>query len=257
MGARIDRTLVLLATGVTLVVNGLANTAGINGVSTGAVANLYDLPFTPAGYVFSIWGLIYLALVAFSVWQFTAEGRNSDRAVPVRSIYVFSAAANVTWLWFWHHEALAVSLVVMLLLLGSLLIIYRQLSAGPPESVREAWCLDLPFRLYLGWITVATLANLSVVVTTAGWLPFAVDPSRWTLLMLAAIAAIGLLVFTRQRDPVFLSVISWAAVGIALKGGQAPLVSAPAMVVAGLTGLGVVGLLLGAARNSARQSTTR
>lgn len=255
MGTGIDRVMVILATSATLVVNGLANTAGINGRSTGAVANQYDLPFTPAGYVFSIWGLIYLALVAFSAWQFSASGARSVRAAAIRSIYVFSAAANMAWLWFWHHEALAAAMVVMLLLLASLAVIYRQLSGSPPASRLEAWCLDVPFRLYLAWITMAALANLSVVVAEATGLPVSVDPVIWSQGMLAAALVIGALVFARLRDPIYLCVISWAAVGIALKGGQAPAVSVPAMIVAGLAGLGAVGLLLAPPRAGSDQST--
>lgn len=257
MGERSERVMVLLATAATLAVNALAGTAGINGRSTGAVANQYDLPFTPAGYVFSIWGAIYLALAAFSIWQFAGPGARSARAATIRAAYVFSATANMAWLWFWHHEALIAALAVMLLLLASLLAIGRQLSGSPAESRLELWCLDGPFRLYLAWITIATLANLSVVVAAGSALQPRVSPVFWSQGMLAAVLAIGAFAFLRLRDPLFLCVISWTAVGIALKGGQAPAVSAPAMIVAGLAGLGATGLLLGAPRRAGHQSMMR
>jgi hypothetical protein len=251
----LEKSLVLAITVATLAVNGLANTAGINGVSTGEVANRYDLPFTPAGYVFAIWGLIYLALGAFTVYQLAGPGAGSIRVVRIRPAYVFTGVANMAWLWFWHHEALLATLVVMLLLLGSLAAIYWQLRAEPPASIREACCVDAPFRLYLGWITVAFLANASVLATTPGVLPVTAAPTPWSLAMIGLTLVIAAAVYLRLRDAIYLAVISWAAVGIALKAGQAPGVSAPAMVVAALAGLGVIGLLIDR-REAPGQSTT-
>jgi len=254
MAAWWERALVLLVTCATLAVNGMASTRGINGVSTGEMAARYDLPFTPAGWVFSIWAAIYLALCAFTLYQLTGPGAASRRVAAVRPAYVFAGVANAAWLAFWHHEALWITLAVMLLLAGALLAAHRTLAAGEATSEAEYWCVDVPFSLYLGWICVATLANLSVSVAygTAG---LEVDPVAWSLLMLGLLLGIGVLAW-RARDAVFLAVLAWASTGIALRESQAPGVAVPAMVVAALSGMAAMALLLTVPQRDRAQSTT-
>jgi len=240
-----------------IAVNAVASTRGINGVRTGEVASRYELPFTPAGWVFSIWGAIYVALLAFTVFQLVGRGAASSRVAGVRAPYVFSCAANVVWLWFWHHEALVATLFVMLLLLVALAFVFRQLRVGQPASVAESWCLDAPFSLYTGWITVATLANLSVVVTGVPT-SVQVDVVAWSQLMLASLLGIAFAGWSRLHDPVFLVVLCWAATGVALKQGQAPSVAVPAMTVGGLAGMAAIHRLIrpGAPPGALPQSTT-
>jgi hypothetical protein len=251
-----DRALVLLATAVTLAVNGLANTRALGGVTTGEVAARFDLPFTPAGYVFAIWGLIYLGLVAFSLFQSAGLGARLERVASLRPVYVFTAAANIAWLWFWHHGALLASLAVMLLLLAALWVARRTLAATPATSPAEFWCVDAPFRLYLAWISIATLANLAVVIAYFGGRIEPAGATGVSLLMLAIALALAAYAWRRLRDPIFLLVVAWAALGIALRHGQPITVSAPAMGVFTLAGLGAMGLLLEDARALRRQSTT-
>jgi len=242
VAGRVERVLVVLATVSVLAVNALAGAGLLNDVSTGEVARRYDLPFTPAGYAFAIWSLIYLGLSAFAVAQAVPSRWPSSRVDAIRPAYVFSSVANGAWLWFWHHEALPGSLAVMALLLGSLAVIYRTLAATPPATAAEAWWLDRPLRLYCAWITVATLVNLAVML---GGVPgLDLDPVLLSQLMIAATFAVGVFVYRRLRDPLFLCVIGWAAPAIALKAGQPLAVSAPAMLVCGLLGLGAIGLLV-------------
>jgi hypothetical protein len=252
---RFEKGLVLLATAVTLAVNGLANTGALGGVTTGEVAARFSLPFTPAGYVFAIWGLIYVGLIAFSLFQ--AAGSAPSRLAGLRPVYVFSAVANVAWLWFWHHQALTASLAVMLMLLVSLAVARRTLTVAPPGTRAEFWCVDVPFRLYLAWISIATLANLAVVIVYARGGTGPELATGVSLVMLAAASGIAGFAYRALRDPIFLVVISWAALGIALRHGQPMLVSGPAMLVAALAGLGAIGILLDEARDLGRQSTSR
>lgn len=242
MAGRVERVLVVLATVAVVAINALAGAGLLNDVSTGEVARRFDLPYTPAGYAFAIWSLIYLGLTAFTVAQAVPSRWPSSRVDAIRPAYVFSSVANGAWLWFWHHEALLGSLAVMALLLGSLTFIYRTLAATPPATVAEAWWLDRPLRLYCAWITVATLVNLAVVLAAGGMPDF--DPVLLSQLMIAATFAVGVFVYRRLRDPLFLCVIGWAAAAIALKAGQPLAVSAPAMLVCGLLGLGAIGLLV-------------
>lgn len=181
------RLTVLLATVAMIAVNALANTRGLGGVTTGAMAARYEVSFTPAGFVFAIWGLIYLGLIAFTLLQaFTS----SERVAAVRAAYVFTAMANGAWLMFWHYGQLVASQVIMLTLLAALLWIRETLLASPPRSWLERLALDWPMRLYLGWIAL-------VVV--------------W-----------GLFVTRHYRDAIALLVIAWAGSGIALRQGQNP-----------------------------------
>jgi hypothetical protein len=252
----LERLLVVAATGAVLVVNAIAGAAGLNGVTTGEVARRYDLPFTPAGYVFAIWSLIYLGLLAFTVAQLRGATARSPRVAAVRAVYVFSAVANVAWLWFWHHEALLASLGVMLLLLGSLAAAYRHVASSVASTAAEGWCLDLPFRLYFAWISVATLANLGTVLAAGALAGIQPAPLPLSQGLVAATFVLGALAWRRLRDPVFLGVIAWALAGIALKAGQLPAVSAPAMLGCALAGLGAIGLLLDAGPGGGRQPAT-
>lgn len=239
----LDKSLVVVATVATLVMAYVANTTLLAGVQTGEVARRYDVPFTPAGWTFAIWSLIHLALIAFTVHQLGRRG-DSPRVGAVRGPFVFAAAANGCWLVFWAYEALAVTLVVMLLLLAALLVAYRALRAQPPASAAEAWCVDRPISLYLGWITAATLANLSLVVVHLGWLPAAVTPEAWSLAAIGLALGIAGFVYWRLADPVYLAVIAWAMSGIAFKPAQLGEVAMAAQAVAALAGIGVVLLLL-------------
>lgn len=257
MAGRFERGLVLVATVGVLAVNVLASTGWINGLTPGAVSARHELPFTPAGWVFSIWSLIYLGVIAFTAYQLVGGGARAARLRPVRGAYLVSCVANATWLLLWHYEAILASLAVMLLLLAALATVRGLLSTSPPSSWREAWCVDVPFSLYLGWISVATLANLAVAVVHGGVLPAAVDAVLWSQALLGVALAIAAVGFFSLRDPVFLAALTWAAVGIAHKTGQAPAVAVPAMVLAGLTGLAMISLLrrgVGPARSP--QSTT-
>jgi hypothetical protein len=253
---RFERVMVLLATATTLAVNGLANTGALGGVTTGEVAARFSLPFTPAGYVFAIWGLIYLGLVAFSLFQAAGQGARLERVASLRPVYVFTAAANIAWLWFWHHEAPVASLAVMLMLLAALWVARRTLAATPATSLAEFCCVDAPFRLYLAWISIATLANLAVVVAYFGGRTEPAAATGVSLLMLAVALAIAAYAWRRLRDPILLLVVAWAALGIALRHGQPLTVSAPAMGVFALAGLGAIGVLLEDARALRRQPTT-
>ena len=256
MAGWLERVGVLVATLVVLAVNGLAGSGHINDLSPGAVSARYELPFTPAGWVFSIWGLIYLGVIAFTAWQLAGAGARAARLRPVRGAYLVTAVANVTWLLLWHYEAIVASLAVMVLLLASLATVYGVLAAAPPSSRREAWCVDAPFSLYLGWICVAALANLGIAVMHGGLLPAAVDTLMWSQVLLGAALAIAAFGFFRLRDPVFLGAVAWAAVGIALKPQQPPALALPAMAVAGLAGLAIISLLWGGAGPAIRRQST-
>jgi len=193
--------------------------------------------------VFSIWGLIYLGLIAYTVWQWRDAGLPAARSRAVAGPYVVSALANTAWIFCWHWLALGLAMLAMLVLLASLVVIRRRLLAAPPASAAEFWCVDAPFSLYLGWICVATLANLSVLLQAAQWWPLGLDAPGWAIAMLVTAAAVFVGVGLRLRDPVFMAVFLWAAAGIAVREPQVPVVATVAWVSGGLVAAALLAMI--------------
>lgn len=228
----------LLAAVVTIAFNVLANALPLNGLNTGEISNRFAVYFVPAGYVFSIWGLIYVGWLAFAIYQLGAARRENPRLRAVGCLFALSGVANMAWLWFWHHEQFAVTVIVMLVLLATLIAIYVRLGIGriQPASEAERWCVDIPFSLYLGWITVATIANVTTAI--AALAPAIPDGTAqvWALIMIAVTVVLSAIVGITRRDVAYLLVIVWALVGIAIKHADVTAVAIGARVAAGLVG---------------------
>ena len=202
-----------------LTLNGLANALPINGVTTGGVSDRYDNLFVPAGLTFSIWGVIYLLLTAFVVyhWMVARKGRDGfgDRIGPW---FFVSCLANATWIVAWHYQLLPLSLALMLVLLGCLLAVYLRLGIGTRQVARgERTLVHLPFSVYLGWITVATIANVAALLTSIQWGAWGFSAQFWTVTVIAVGAAIALAMAFRRGDIYFDLVVAWALLGILLK----------------------------------------
>ena len=220
----------ILALAVTIAVNVLANALPIAGKTTGQVSDKYFSLFTPAGFTFSIWGLIYAALIAFVVYQALPAQRQDESLARLGVPFRISCVANALWLVTWHLEWLVPSLMLMLLLLAMLVRIYRTLDSVDAGFARR-WLVQAPFSLYLGWISVATIANASAVQTALYWNDLGLDATTWTLAKLALAAAIACVVSLRRRDVVFPLVVAWAAWGIASGQADVPAVAGAAMTV--------------------------
>ncbi len=242
----------LLAVIGTIIVNGLANALPLNGQNTGDISDRFVVYFTPAGYVFSIWGLIFLALVAFGLYQVLPAQWGNKRLQRIGGWFLLSSLANVAWLFLWHYEFFIWTVPVMLVLLLSLIVIYQRLQIGRVKTrAVEKWTVDVPFSLYLGWITVATIANITSILYLLKWDGWGISPELWTAIMLGAGVIIAALVGKTRGDIAYLLVIIWAIVGIAVKHPGVPLVSLGAWVAAGLVALVLVAVVLGAGRRSA------
>lgn len=220
---------------ITLVVNGLANALPINGNTTAAVSDQFPVFFVPAGYVFAIWGVIYLALIAFTVYQLLPSQRDNPRLKRIGWWFAVGNLANAAWIFFWHYEVFPVTLALMLVLLVSLLIIYTGLNDGhKAATLKERLLVDVPFSIYLGWITVATVANATDLLYWLGWNGASVSPQLWAVIMLVVATALAVLMSLRHRDVAYVAVIVWAFVGIAVKQSATPVVSWSAAVLAAL-----------------------
>jgi hypothetical protein len=216
----------------TIAVNGLASTLQLNGQTTGDISDQFDVYFVPAGYVFAIWGLIYLALLAFIVYQALPGQRDNPRLRRVGYLFALSCVANVVWLFLWHYEVFQLSIVAMVALLLLLIAVYLRLEIGRTEvSTAEKWLARVPFSIYLGWITVATIANATSLLDYLGWGGWGIRPEIWAVIMLLAATAITSAVALTRGDIAYGLVIVWAVVGIAVKHAGTPLVSTTAWIL--------------------------
>ena len=222
---------VILALGVNI----LATTLPLNGQNTGEISDRFQVYFVPAGYVFAIWGIIYLGWIAFTVFQFQPAQKASPRLRRLGYLFAISNLANAAWLFCWHYNLFGLSVLVMLVLLGLLLTSYLRLDVNQaPVSPLEYWSVDVLFSVYLGWITVATVANITDWLYFIRWDGFGIPAQTWAGIMLAVASLLGLGMAITRRDVGYLAVLVWAFVGIAVKQTSAPLVVTSAWIAAAL-----------------------
>lgn len=218
---------VVVITLLTIAVNILADALPINGVLTYQISDKYFTLFTPAGYVFAIWGVIYLGLLAYMVYQVLPSQRTNPRLRAMGWWYVAANLANTGWIFCWHYELMLSTVGLTTLLLFCLVMAYRRLrpvSRGPVAR-GEWWTTHLTFSIYTAWATVATVANGAVYLVSVGWTGGSLPPAPGTVLLLLLAAAIGLLFLWRWRDGAFVGVFVWAFVGIALNHREVALVA--------------------------------
>jgi hypothetical protein len=209
----------LLAFLATLTVNGLANALPINGRATGEISDSLPNLFVPAGFTFAIWGLIYLMLGIWSFWQFVSAMTGREPGVgqieKLGVLFLIASAANISWLLAWHYERFPLSLLFMFMLLASLIAMYQRLDIGRVNwSIRTTVAAHTPFSLYLGWISVATVANVTAVLVAAGWNGFGISEAAWAGAVIVAAALIAVLMVLQRHDSVFALVVLWAFFGI-------------------------------------------
>ncbi|MFA0814951.1 MAG: tryptophan-rich sensory protein [Anaerofustis sp.] len=200
-----------------ITVNALANILPINGLNTGEISDFYPNLFTPAALTFSIWGVIYLLLALFILYQFGLMGGKESTPLigEIGVWFSVSCAANMLWILSWHHLKIGLSLIWMLLLLVSLIVI-----AGKVNGVSEAkkgFFLKLPFFVYFGWITVATIANVTAFLVDAGWSGFGLSEADWTVVILAVGTVIACSAVFRFKSAAYGFVVIWAYAGIIAK----------------------------------------
>ncbi len=242
---------VVVAVIATIVVNVLANALPINGLPTGAIAARFDVLFMPEAYVFSIWGLIYLGLLAYAIYQVQPSLRNDKRLRSLDTPFLISSAANMGWLLLWHYEHIVASFVAMLVLLGSLISVYRRLD---PErslvSTGRRWAVHIPFSVYLGWVMVASVINLAVVLDSVGWTGWGINELTWFTVAVVGVLAVAAMVAWRRADVAFLLTLVWAFIGLGVEHQMDPLVATVAWM--GTAALAVL-VALAAIRQSPEQ----
>ena len=225
---RIKQILVIVATAGVILINYLAAVGDVNNITPEAVSERYPTLITPAGYAFAIWGLIYLGLVVFAVYQ--ALPKNAEKFKSFRTIYILSCAANAAWIYCWHHDFILVCLGIILLLVGTLAFINRQLRET--ENYADYWLVKFPFGLYFGWVTAAAILNATVALV---YLNVSVpEPTAIILgtLLLFVATGFGIVICLRLKNYFYPLAIAWALTAIAVKHSeQTLLVSAAAVGV--------------------------
>ncbi len=208
------KIVVALSVVVTIVINLLANIIPYNGVTTAEVSDSFSVFFVPAGYVFSIWGVIYLGLIAFAIYQL----RNNYKVFKEISWYVVLAGLlNSLWIILWHYNFIPSTLPIMLALLLVLIKIYTSIYSLKSTTRNFNIFVKIPFSIYLGWITVATVANVTVFLNYFGIESLVLSGSVWSALLIVVAMLLAIYAMYKSRDYAYALVIVWASVGIAVK----------------------------------------
>lgn len=231
----------IFVTAITIFINGLANALPLNGQETGEISDRFDIYFVPAGYVFSIWGLIYLGLLAFAIYQALPSQKDNPILKKIYPAYWIGNIANSVWIFLWHYEFFPLTLVAMLTLLGCLVYIYVQLTKTDLALDRnQKLFVKLPISIYLGWISVATIANATQVLYYFDWSGWGISPAMWGAIMLVIATFLGLLMLWRENDIPYVLVFIWAFIGIANKQAETALVANTAWLASAVLMIAIV-----------------
>ena len=231
---------------IMIAINVSANIIPINGVTQADISDAYPNLFTPTGFTFSIWGVIYLMLFAFCIYQgrdlFKAENIEMPFIHKIGWLFFISSILNATWIFAWHYMQIPLSMLIMVLLLLSLIGIYLRLGIGqtPTTSQKNYW-VRIPFRLYLGWITVATIANAVILSKHLNWSLLGLTETCWTIILIGAAAIITVSFLKFREDLVFSLVVLWALFGIVFERLTAEPVIMPVVIAAIAAMIGIAG----------------
>ena len=206
---------------VMLAMNIISNVLPINGMTTGEISDSYPNLLTPAGYTFSIWALIYLLLFAFTFYQLDLFHKRKERIKQevlnqIRILFIVSSFSNTGWILAWHYDFMALSVMLSAIMLVCLIYINRALSLED-LSKKEKIMIRLPFSIYYGWITVATVANVSILLVSIRWKGFGLPESFWTIVILVIILLITSYRTQQNKDPVYGLTIIWGYIGVLVK----------------------------------------
>jgi hypothetical protein len=201
-------------------INALANILPINGKNTGELSDKYPNLFVPAGITFSIWGLIYLLLLFFIVYNFYSVIVNKNKiTLKLNEYIVFGVTCllNSFWILTWHYELIALSVIIMITLLLSLIYLFIKVDILKIKGIIEKISIKIPISLYLGWISVATIANITALLIDYKWKGFGISENIWTIILIIIGAFLAILMLLIRKNISYALVIVWAYLGIIIK----------------------------------------
>lgn len=196
--------------------NWAANGLPINGYTTGEISALYPNAFVPAGFTFSIWGLIYLALLLMLLFSTSyLEGPHSSLLKNALPLFLLTCVLNISWIVAWHYLQTLLSVVIMVFFLGTLGLLSAKIGIGlPMGNSRLKWVLHVPISIYFGWITVASLANVTALLVSMGWDGYGMADESWAMILMVIAIAFALIMLQWRKDAFYALVIIWALFGI-------------------------------------------
>jgi len=203
-----------------IVINALSNISPLKGLSIGAISNtiLGGVLITPANYAFAIWGVIYLGLIGFGIYQALPTQRYNLHLLKLRAPIIWACVFQIIWVYFFQLQQFWLSVVFMFGILLNLIAAYLWSRFTEDRVSREEkWLVQVPISIYLGWISVASIVNVTSALYASRWNGWAIDASSWTVLMILIAAVITGVIIFRYRDAAFTGVIVWAFLAIALR----------------------------------------
>lgn len=227
--------------------NYLANSLPIGGVTTGEVSDLLDNLFTPTGFTFSIWGVIYLGLFVFLISLFRTPNNIKSFIGKILILFNINCLLNISWIFGWHYKIFPLSLIIMLCLLYTLILISRLISLNY-KDFKSSYLHNITsfsFNIYFGWITVATVANFTGLLVSYNWGGFGISHEVWTSVIILVATAIASFTFIKNKAIWYLLPIIWAFYGIFFKHTSGILENYyPLIIYALLFGMSVLSILL-------------
>lgn len=236
---------------VMIAANVLAILLPINGKTTAQISEEYPNLFVPAGVTFSIWGVIYLSLLAFIVFQLWLSFSNKEPELlkhlmqRMKDWFLISCVANACWLFAWHYHLIPVSVVIMGMLLISLVVIHLNFGIGTrPATLPEKLFIHFPFSIYLGWIAIATIANITALLVYAGWDGNHHQQILWAIAMICVGTLLSMVMILRRNNIVYALVSVWAFYGILLRRRAADVMDENVIIHACIIAIGVIAITI-------------
>lgn len=231
--------LTLLAILGTFAVNAWSNLSPMNGQTIGEISNTQfaGVQIVPANYAFAIWGVIYLGLIAFGIYQLLPAQQNHGGIRQARPLLIVACVAQAVWVFLFLYRQFWLSVLAMVAILLPLILLYLRLQIASPVHRAEKWLVQVPFSIYLGWISVATIVNVALALYSQNWDGGGLSAELWTVIMMLIAAIIGGLMNLRRQDAAYPLVIVWALVAIAVKQAAIPSIAITALVLAISLGL--------------------
>ena len=210
----------LAAVVIAFIVNVLSNIFPLNGLTIGGISNTLfkDVLIVPANYAFAIWGLIYLGLFAFAIYQVLPSQRENSNLRKTGYLLTIASVAQSIWVYLFLSRLFVLSVIAMLLILIPLIVMYLRLANGTtPASRPEKWFIRYPISIYLGWISVATIVNIASALYINNWNGFGIPAQTWTVIMVIIATIIAAIALLQGQDIAYSSVTVWALIAIAIK----------------------------------------
>lgn len=224
----------LVAIIVAFGMNIFVNISPPNGLTIGDISNKFfaDVLITPANYAFAIWGIIYLGLISFAMYQVLPRQRQNSSLRRLGYLLVVASIAQIVWIFLFLSGWFVFSVVAMVVILLSLMAAYLRLGIGfYPVSRQEKWLIQIPISIYFAWISVATIVNVALALNYLNWMGWGISSVIWTVIMILVATVIAIIIYTKRRDMAYSGVFIWALLAITLRHLDTSIIA----IVAGLS----------------------